>query len=281
MTKIDETRHEVYFEESDKSKTLSFDVFEGEQAHKEYKRLEKEYGKGISTGYSRLNNYFRFLPGQLYLLSAPTHHGKTMLAVNMCSYVSMLKKKVLFISLEQGIFISQFVKELSGKFPETFSILDTHEMLSVSELLEILKNLNRYDLICIDHIHFLRRKGKGATEDIDEIIHELQNVAKDLQTPFLVIAHLRKLNSDKPPSLDDLKDTVALSQVPSVVMLLQRAKDEDGLSDDGVLYIKKNRIQGKTGAEKFYIHEKFKITFDEDKPDEDDLIEYAEKEFNE
>jgi len=198
--------------------------------------------------------------------------------LNMCAYIALLGKKVLFISLEQGVFVSDLVsKILDGNYPETLSVLDTSKTISVDELLEILKNLDKYDLICLDHIHFLKKSGKGATEDIDEIIHKLQNIAKELETPFLVISHLRKLNTKRPPTLDDLKDSSALAQVPSVVMMLYREeKNDTTLSDEGILYIRKNRIQGKTGGFKFQIKEKVKIIFDEE-----DMVDQAKEIFSE
>lgn len=89
------------------------------------------------------------------------------------------------------------------------------------------------------------------------MILSLQNMAKVLKLPVLLIAHVRKLNADRPPTLDDLRDSSSLSQVPSVVMLLYRRMAADMtvsqsyLENEGVLLIAKNRIQGKTGGVKF------------------------------
>lgn len=258
-------------------KKHKYQIYKGKLALEKYKEIKKEYGEGITTGYSKTNEYFRFLPGQLYLLSAPTHQGKTMLSLNMCSYIALTGKKVLFISLEQGVFVAKLVtKILDGIYPETLSVLDTSKMLTVKELLQALKESGKWDLVCLDHLHFLKKGGKGATEDIGEIIHELQNLAKELEVPVFAIAHLRKLNKKTAPVLDDLRDSSSLAQVPSVVMMLYRTEVNNSLADEGLLFIRKNRIQGKTGAIKFYIKEKVKIVFDETPlPKEPKIVEKA------
>lgn len=245
---------------------LTARVFDGSSALKEHERLCERYGAGLKTGFTLLDQYFTFLPQQLYLISAPTHQGKTIFSLNIAGRVASTGKKVLFVSLEQGVFVSQFIKSIVGEYPETLSILDTSDRLTIKGLLNIITNHEtRFDLIIVDHLHFFKKDGKGVTEDIDEIILELQNLAKKLEVPIVTIAHVRKLNSDRPPDLDDLRDSSSLSQVPSVVMFLYRRKNEQAengyLSPDGVLMIPKNRIQGKTGMINFSLTDEKRFIF--------------------
>lgn len=247
-------------------KELPLKIYKGSQSLERYKFLKNKFGQGITTGYNQLDSFFHFLPQQLYLLSAPTHHGKTMFSMNMASRMATTNK-VLYASLEQGVFVSQFVENiLEGDYPENLWILDSHKMLSVEDILDSVKNLpEKPEIFFLDHIHFLKKKGRGATEDIDEIIIKLQNLAKELEIPVVAISHLRKLNADKPPELDDLRDSSSLSQVPSVVMFIYRQKDQDMsngyLSNSGTLFVPKNRIEGKTGALQFKIETGGKIEF--------------------
>jgi hypothetical protein len=70
--------------------------------------------------------------------------------------------------------------------------------------------------------------------------------------------------------MDDLKDSSSLSQIPSVVAMLHREKNteediehgESIFSNMGTLYVYKNRIYGRTGAEKFNIYDNGEIIFD-------------------
>lgn len=231
----------------------TFRILKGAQAKKKFSDLKDQYGTGLSTGFDSLDYFFTFLPEQLYLISAATHVGKTMFALNMCGRIASQGKNVLYASLEQGVFIVPLVEKiLAANYPETLWVLDSDQMLGVKTIIKAVMELEtKPDLLCIDHVHFLKKKGNGATEDMDETILEVQNMAKTLQIPVIVIAHVRKLNSSRAPDLDDLRDSSSLNQVPGVVLLLHRAKETEGetsyLSNDGSLFVAKNRIQGRTG----------------------------------
>jgi len=235
-------------------------VFHGEKAIEELSRLNEKYGKGLTTGYDELDNMFTLLPQQLYLVSASTHTGKTTFCLNICARVASLGELVLFCSLEQGVFIADRVINMVGSFPEKLSILTSNSMLGIKDLTDyIFKMIEKPKLVCIDHLHFIKKRGNKVTQDIDDMMAEIQNMAKKLEIPVIVITHVRKINDDKAPTLDDLRDSSSLSQIPSVVILLHRPKNEGEalknsiLSDYGALIIAKNRIQGKTGAIKFQL----------------------------
>lgn len=258
-------------------------VMTGKQAVEEFQRLSDQYGDGITTGFSELDHYFTFLPEQLYLVSAATHTGKTMFALNMAARIASFGRKVLFASLEQGVFITQFVERIiGGDHPDNLWLLTSDKMLSIRGLIEAVRGLEQKpDLLIVDHLHFLKKSGRGATEDLDQNILELQNAAKTLQLPILAIAHVRKLNSDRAPEMDDLRDSSSLSQVPSVVMFLYRHKAEECedsyLASNGVLFIPKNRIQGRTGAIKYDLRPTGEMVF---KKKGVDAYEAAKKIFN-
>lgn len=233
----------------------------GKKAESEYARLETQYGQGITTGYFELDEYFKFLPQQLYLLSASTHQGKTTMALNMCARVAKRGHHVLFASLEQGVFIVPRIKTMVGSMPETLTIMTSTKLLSVKAITETIANMSpKPELVCIDHLHFIKKKGVAVTADIDEMIINIQNMAKEMEIPVLLISHVRKINEDKTPTMDDLRDSSSLSQVPSVVLLMHRPQNKDVrkgggfLQDDGVLIIAKNRIQGRTGGKQFRIY---------------------------
>lgn len=235
-------------------------VFTGDEALGELSRLNEKYGDGLTTGYEELDSMFTLIPQQLYLISAATHVGKTTLGLNICARVASMGEPVLFASLEQGVFIADRVKKMVGQFPEKLSILTSNSMLGVKDLTDYIFSMEeKPKLVCIDHLHFIKKKGNKVTQDIDDMMAEIQNMAKKLEIPVIVIAHVRKLNEDKAPTLDDLRDSSSLSQIPSVVLFLHRPKNSGEelkksiLSECGFLIIAKNRIQGKTGILKFQL----------------------------
>lgn len=235
----------------------AYKIISGKHVMGLYKKLQAEYGDGLSTGYDSLDNFFKFLPQQLYLISAITHVGKTTLALNLAGRMARNGNNVLFASLEQGIFVAPRVQSLMrGEYPAKLALLTTEKMAQIDELSEAVRSLpTKPDIFFLDHIHFIKRRGLGGAQDVDEIVLELQNMAKQLKIPIVTICHVRKLNDNKAPTMDDLRDSSSLSQVPSVVMIIHRKVSEDGeesyLEQTGELIIAKNRIQGKTGKLKF------------------------------
>jgi len=242
-----------------------------EEAEKEYARLMEKFGDGLTTGYGMLDEYFKFIPTQLYMLSAPTHQGKTTLALNMAGRIARAGHKVVFASLEQNVFVIPRLKSMFGSSEglDNISLIAPDSMPNTDDFIKLFQKIELPELLIIDHLHYFERTGRGATEDMDSLIANLQLVAKKLELPVLVICHLRKLNSDKPPTLDDLKDSSSLSQIPGVVMLLHRKygekEDSDGgagvLEPTGKLYINKNRVHGRTGVEEFELADNGEIVF--------------------
>lgn len=261
----------IYQAETAKAQEANYTIFSGQEAVAEQMRIQEEYGQGLTTGFTSLDRYFKFLPQQLYLISAPTHTGKTLLALNMASRIAAYGERVLFCSLEQGVFISPLVTAILGTdYPDSLSLLTSNKMLTIDGLTEAISSMeDKPRLIIVDHLHFIQKKGKGTTEDIDEMIIALQNMAKQLHLPVLVVAHVRKINGDRPAELDDLRDSSSLSQVPSVVMLLYRPKASTDtmqtqntyLDRNGIVFIAKNRIQGKTGYINFSLKETGEFVF--------------------
>ncbi len=250
-------------------KTL-IEFFTGNEIEDNYNEKMASYGEGLSTGFEALDRYFKFIPEQVYILSSPTGQGKTTLSLNMATRIASLGENVLFASLEQGVFVSPRIKTMiGGRIPETLSLLNTPGFLTADDIVESVNNFeHKPKIFFVDHLHYFKKTGKGATQDMDENIYEMASLAKRLQIPVVVIAHLRKMNdSDKEPTMDDLRDSSSLSQAPRVVMLLHRKPNEGQalsksyLSDFGSLFIQKNQITGRTGIVSFTMKESGEFIF--------------------
>lgn len=263
-------------------KVMTFD-----ESRAEYDALMKRYGQGITTGYNILDGYFKFLPQQLYMLSAPTHVGKTTLAINLCGRIARAGYKVLYASLEQGVFIIPRIQDVfkSTKGLENLYMVAPDFMPSTDDFVELIeKDPSKATILVVDHLHYFDRGNRSASEEMDKLVVKMQMLAKKLEIPVLVICHVRKLNYQKPkdtkegviqepaPTMDDLKDSSSLSQVPSVVMMMQRKRNPEEeiragspvYSDEGTLYVYKNRIHGITGSEGFKIYDNGEIVFARD-----------------
>lgn len=228
-------------------------IYFGKNITIKHQKLIEKWGDGIPTGYENLDKYFTFLPEHLYLVASPTHHGKTTVTLNIAARVASFGHRVLYCSLEQGLFVAPRIKTILGsEVPDGFGLLDSSSLIKSSDLVEIVNQMSeKPELIVIDHLHFMEKNMKyGITGGIDEMMIHIQNMAKNLSLPVMVISHLRKLNEDRAPTLDDLRDSSSLGQIPSVVIQLHLKTDEKTgvLGNVGQLIIRKNRITGKMGS---------------------------------
>lgn len=239
-------------------------IFSGNTLEQKFSELKSVWGNGLSTGYELLDEWFTLLPGQLYLISAETHFGKTTLAMNISARVAALGYRVLFCSLEQGLFIVPRISSiLEGRIPDTFSMLDADKNITTEALIETVNDMpEKPQLIVIDHLHFMEKDMRnGTTSGIDKMMADVQNAAKNLQLPMIIIAHQRKLNGKEYPELDDLRDSSSLSQIPSVILQMSRKRDEMGsLEPTGIIHVNKNRIHGRQGRITFNLDPSGSIT---------------------
>lgn len=269
-------------DELEKEQAEGLDVMNYADAKAEYEAMLAKYGDGVTTGYRLLDKFFKFIPTQLYMLSASTHVGKTTLALNIAGRVARAGHKVCVASLEQGFFVIPRLATMFGSeegLRENMTFIAPKEMPSVADFLKTFEaEETRPQLLVVDHLHYFQRGNRGATEEMDKLVTELQMLANKLEIPIITIAHLRKLNStdkDKLPTMDDLKDSSSLSQMPGVVMLMHRKKNEDEVvqagggifSNKGTLFINKNRVFGETGNLDFTLMDNGEIVFDRDKED--------------
>jgi hypothetical protein len=234
-------------------------IYYGDKLDMVQEELMSRWGDGITTSYPILDEYFKFLPEQLYLVSSPTHQGKTTLALNFASKIASFGHNVLFCSLEQGVFIAPRIKTiLGGDIPPSFGMLDSEVLLDTDTLIDAVAALTKKpEIVVIDHLHFMKKDTKqGITGGIDQMISQVQMAAKVMKIPIMVIAHLRKLSEGKAPSLDDLRDSSYLAQIPSVIIQMKMDEDEDGNTlDKGKMYLRKNRLTQKKDVFGYKIHE--------------------------
>lgn len=212
-------------------------------------------------GLPAIDRQVTFIPGELYLISAETHVGKTLFSLQLASSMAHnTSKKVLYISLENGPRIVYTAATFcGGVLPESLFWYFPTEIITFKEIEEALHE-DEFDCVFIDHLHFTRMEGaKSMGETINEMVLSLQMIARRRNIPIIAICHLRKSSVSRDgnmPTLADLKDTSALAQIPSVVMLIYRPKSESEkdsyLSKSGLIIIAKNRF-GSTGSIPFVL----------------------------
>jgi RecA-family ATPase len=197
--------------------------------------------------------------------------------LNMAARIATCGYKVAIASLEQNVFIVPILEKLALDKNDlnNIKIIAPMSMPTPGSFIKLFEEGDyKPDVLFVDHLHYFKRGNRGATEEIDKLVVELQMMANKLEIPVVVASHLRKLNEKGKgkPTLDDLKDSSSLSQIPGVVLLLHRDKNKDEnmqsegsyLSRRGSLLVAKNRVQGKTGIINYTLEKNSKMNFDKE-----------------
>jgi len=111
--------------------------------------------------------------------------------------------------------------------------------------------------VVLDHISMV--VGQNATDGdvrkrIDELMYTLRRTVQQLGCGLHVVCHLRKsqgkpFEEGEPVTLDDLRDSGALKQVPNIIIAAERNQQADGPEASRMLLrVLKNRFAGRTGV---------------------------------
>jgi replicative DNA helicase len=193
----------------------------------EYKELQAYYKErfasgqkiiGVSTGYDKLDEIIDGLrQGHLWVIGGYTNMGKTATSLNIASNVIKQGKRVVYYSLEMSKtdilsrLLGIMTKEsglaiLKGSKYDFGAVAGCMELISKSEssiynektelsaiegsMLE--ENLNRpVDLFIVDFLQLITLKGaKSEYESVSTAILELQQTAKKLKVPIIVLSQV-------------------------------------------------------------------------------------------
>jgi replicative DNA helicase len=214
-------------------------------------------------------------------LAARLGKGKTSLALFICRNIVLEQKNPIafftlelssmqlfkrFVSIETGIAVNRFKKNvcdvsdrkflynLYSKLSKTSMFFDDCEGYSLIDLCEqcrLLKSQQKIELIIIDYLQLIDIKTKAENcNSIELIMYTLNNLAKELDIPILVLSQLsRKVEerADKRPQLSDLNpdivkyaDVVCFLYRPGYYQILEDEEGNDLRSIAEIIFAKSN-----------------------------------------
>jgi replicative DNA helicase len=242
------------------------------QRHQKEK-LKSEIG-GLMTGFKIFDNYTGGLrPSTVYILGARPSVGKTALAFQIAINIAK-SSNVLFFSAEMDneelndrylaqlakinsykIMINQYsdmdyinmqniIKETKNTIGDRLIIDDTHQIEWLELKRKVLKQYRKgLDLIIIDHLSLITLKNKdNLYNKITEISHNIKGLSKQLKIPILVLSQLNRdaVNKDRPPALQDIRDSGHIEQDADVIIIMYR---DEKLKDDKEKYSSQVKIE--------------------------------------
>lgn len=236
--------------------------------------------RGLSTGFPDLDRALNGLrPGSLYLLAARPAMGKTALAVNMVSNVTVRQRaRAVMFSLEmpadeladrilsaEGRIDSEHISagrlddaewsraaRALGHLSDATIIVDDRSSIPIAEIAATARALHSdspLGLVVVDYAQLARgslRAKAPREQEVAEIAEGLKAIAKDLGVPVLALAQLNRdveKREDKRPLLADLRESGQLEQAADAVLMLYRdgAYDESADQTTTEVIIRKHR----------------------------------------
>jgi len=227
-----------------------------------YELIEKREGAhvtGLSTGFHELDDITCGLqPGEMIIIAGRPSMGKTSLALNIAEHLGVLEKTPIAIfSLEMSkqVLAERFLCSVSSvdaqlvrkgmlgtehyqKLVEACGILseapiyiDDCSALSPLELrakARRLKNLYGIQAVVVDYLQLMHLglfKIESRQQEISTISRYLKGLARELNTPVLVLSQLNRSPEGREghrPRMSDLRESGSIEQDADLIILLHR-----------------------------------------------------------
>jgi replicative DNA helicase len=222
---------------------------------------------GIPTGFESLDQYTSgFQPSEFIVIGARPSIGKTALALNMVSTISISKNiPAAFFTLEmsdlaltQRIISSEAMVESNAlrsgfmtpgdytrilhacekMYEAPLYIVDMPNMklLDLRAQARKLRSQQKVEIVFIDYLGLIGSENYNLPryEQISEISRSLKSLARELKVPIVVLCQLTREAERERPNLSNLRDSGSIEQDADVVMFLHRERVSDKKNNEPV-----------------------------------------------
>ena len=297
----DNLRKEV---DVDKSTQHISDVLNDLGAQIEETMKNKAEGKVLRTptGFYTLDflTYGGFNAGNLVILAARPSVGKTAVMLQMAKAAAYAGKSVNLFNLEmtntelaqrflfstghlspvqvaRGDVVWQDFETAAGHFTSKPIYLNDSSSTDDEIISRITLNAQagKCDIAFIDYLGLIQMSGNSGSlaQTIAETTKRLKRTALNCKIPIVLLCQLNRASAseNRSPQLYDLRDSGSIEQDADIVLMLERAGDEEGR--DVNMWVRKNR-QGKAGEIKVEItsNETFTSFIDKNDPYREEFI---------
>jgi len=221
--------------------------------------------------------------GEVFVLSAPTKNGKTVLSQTISYNQSLHAFPALWFTLELSWqeLTRNFIRIDGGDMANPRDLPLFYPMKNKGLSLEWMRQVIKKEkaergiaMVFIDHLHFLLPLHDFHTNVsfiLGAIVREIKKMAVELEVPILLIAHMKKPNDDdRNPDMNMIRDSSFITQETDYTAVMWRVKNANSkkqqLSDiymnEAILSLEANRRNGKTGKVRL-IHDGLKFLTEE------------------
>lgn len=209
------------------------------------------------TGFNNLDKTIDgFRPKQVIVLTGITKHGKTQFAMELMQ--RMESENPLLIPFEEPVeeLIRKF-HERGLKVPNAYSPLTTRDRTLDWIEEKIIESKAKFNtkIVFIDHLGYIKDQSAGYGDNradrIESTMKDIKALAKKWDVIIFVLTHLKKVQLDRNPDLEDIRSSASIAQEADIVMIMWRKTERvDGqieITNEAVLSIQANRRTGRTG----------------------------------
>ena len=221
----------------------------------------RDYSPGIQLPWRRLAVAMNGMTSGVYILAARPGVGKTALALNFARFWTSIGLKVVFnsIDMDPKSYIRRQLVEMSRisqrkmQFAKSrdfaadiakieaevaelkkleangnFSLFKEHDIESFKAYCTIMKDQGKMDVLVIDYLQLMTFKGcmrMGTTQKTTFVSNLIHEMSVELGIPILCLSQLNRDNTKeggREPELSDLRESGAIEQDATAVMLLYR-----------------------------------------------------------
>lgn len=252
------------------------DRWESKLKEYEEKKVNKAKAVGILTGFGPFDDMTRGIgPGEMFLFCGKPGAGKSQCLHNIARRMFRDGKNLLLFSLEmphdqyEDRFISCFSKintrrmqlgaltpdeerlyreswKKVGTAPNQLEIVDFPNVNSFRIEIELGRALDKFvpDCVIVDYLGIMKPNDKASVADWEaqgRIAEELRQVARIYKVPVISAVQLNR-SKDKSADTDRLSRSDIIAQTAdAIVMINDKSKDDNELSDQMKLTVIKNR----------------------------------------
>lgn len=218
----------------------------------------------IRTGFSRLDKFTKFSPGDMVIVGARPSNGKTAMSLQIALNMAAKGKRVVFYSLETSaekicdraitcFYDLEFdqVKNCESGFPaddmdpDAFAALPFEVVEAAGRTVQWIKSdavRRKADVVMVDYLGLVRGRGASRYEIVTQISQDLHEAAQETKMLFVVLCQLNR-QADSMPKMQDLRESGQIEQDADCILLLHYEDRDTGAF---VVRVAKNK-EGRVG----------------------------------
>lgn len=204
----------------------------------------------IKTGFSILDRFTYLDRGDFIIIGGRPSSGKTAFSLNISTKIAQNGHKVVYFSLETGnqkvmdrIVTNWCSLDFSAVKRQELSDQEWGRVAFCGEELakipmEIVKASGKTvswvraeamrrnaSIVVVDYIGLIHDPGKSRYEKMTNISMELHNFAQQTGTTVIALSQLNRGGADRPPCMEDLRESGQIEQDADVILLLHNDTD--------------------------------------------------------